>query len=184
MDIIEDLSQRIHLNPLGKSTGFLEPFFGELNKINIPKFIAHNFRSFSNVYTFELMLELKNILEELDLQDYSKIVEHLKEDFIPLMYFISFIYKYIGVNLLESSDIEKKEKLKEYLSDRPGYLQNSANEMRLLKWHELDSSSFSVLKIKLINQGAEASNPIFVELKPLNSDDWHFDSETGNYKFL
>lgn len=175
MDLIQDLSHRLHQSPSSGTIGFLNPFMKELIEVDIRHFVAYNFKHFSDSYAFELMLELKGFLENLSLQDYVGIVEYLKDDFIPLMYFISFVYKYVGV------DFAKKEELQKYFQDRPGYLRNTITEIRLLEWHKLDNSCFNDLLAKLVNQGAKASNPLFVEVKPPTSDDekLYFDSQSS-----
>lgn len=137
---------------------------------------------FSDSYAIDLMLELKPFLERLHLSDFQEILKELEPTFFPQVSFISFVYKFVGINLIAllSFNGQEKEKIARYFNERLGYIQNSQNDIRILEWHGLNRSSFVNLKEKLIAQGGTASNPKFVESKVL--DEWYFDFKTGNYK--
>lgn len=158
---IEKLSYSIRDNINGSKPGFSKPFESDILTVDKIDFIVFNLREFSDNYIFDFLIELREVIAGLKLDEWIAVVKKIKDDKIVLIYLISFFNRYLDIDFLNTivqsniiTDSLLIEEITEYLETRPGLRHFSIIDKKRLKFHQIELIIFQENRNNLILQGA------------------------------
>jgi hypothetical protein len=153
--------------------------YKELEKVDLKEFLACAFARASPTYLDHLMFSTKKYWEVFSLEDWKSVMLKTAREELAIMYCLSFIYKYIGIDSLKLfaglSGIDEGLR-----SDTLAYMERAKGLLAVfervalaeLKKFDLDLSSFEGVKARLIKEGASEAVKIHPCVTVIDATPW------------